>query len=126
MCREPDGAVTYQWQFQGTDVPGATDATLVVDNVQPVQEGDYAVVVANAVGSITSDIAHLTVGLNPSCSVTPPTNTVCAGSAAHFAVNVADAIPPLIRLERAGRLQFDQPRPSRSRARKPPTPAFTR
>lgn len=41
------GPFTYQWQFNGTDLPGATDGSLVLNNVQHAQAGQYAVVVSN-------------------------------------------------------------------------------
>ena len=58
----------FRWQSRARMCQERRTRRWVVDNVQPVHEGDYAVVVANAVGLITSDIAHLTVLLNPSCT----------------------------------------------------------
>lgn len=54
-------AVTYQWQFNQTALPGATNSTMVVTNVQVPQAGDYTVNVANQFGSTTSRGATLTV-----------------------------------------------------------------
>jgi hypothetical protein len=56
-------APTYQWQFNGTDIVGATDATYTRNNVQPMDAGDYSVVVSNVVTAITSDAATLTINL---------------------------------------------------------------
>jgi hypothetical protein len=53
--------LTYQWQINGTNIPGATAAVLSLPNVQPAQAGDYSVVVSNAAGSVTSVVATLTV-----------------------------------------------------------------
>ena len=53
--------LSYQWQLNGTDVPNATSATLVLDNIQVLQAGDYDVVVSNAGGSVTSQIATLAI-----------------------------------------------------------------
>lgn len=47
--------LTYQWQKDGVAIPGARAATLTLSNVQPVDFGSYAVVVTNAIGSVTSD-----------------------------------------------------------------------
>jgi uncharacterized repeat protein (TIGR01451 family) len=51
--------LTYQWQFGGADLPGATNATLVVQNVQPSQTGSYSVLVGNAEGNVESQSAAL-------------------------------------------------------------------
>ncbi|MHB8519235.1 MAG: immunoglobulin domain-containing protein [Limisphaerales bacterium] len=52
----------YQWQFNGTNLPGATNPTLVLANVSTAKAGDYTVVVTNLTGAVTSDAALLTVG----------------------------------------------------------------
>jgi hypothetical protein len=57
--------LSYQWQFCGTDVAGATNATLVVTNVQLVQAGNYGVTVTNPWGMAASAPALLTVVLPP-------------------------------------------------------------
>ena len=57
---------SYQWEFNGTNLSGATDSTLTVSNAQPANAGDYSVVVSNTVGSATSSNALLTVTLPPS------------------------------------------------------------
>jgi hypothetical protein len=53
--------LTYQWTFNGTNLPNATADTLLLSNVQPPQAGDYAVMIANLAGSVTSAVAILTV-----------------------------------------------------------------
>src|SRR5207237_453749 len=62
---------TYQWQFMNTDVVDATNATLIVTNVQFVQAGGYLVKVANSWGSAVSATARLTV-VPPAGSDLPP------------------------------------------------------
>jgi hypothetical protein len=62
----------YQWQFNGGDIAGATAPRLVLTNLQPSQAGSYSVVITNAYGSATSNVAVLTV---------PPAPTVTSGSA---------------------------------------------
>lgn len=51
----------YQWTFNGTDLPAATNATLAVTNIHPSQGGDYAVKVSSPYGSVTSSNALVTV-----------------------------------------------------------------
>jgi hypothetical protein len=53
--------VTYQWRFNNAVIAGATGATLTIPNVQPANEGNYRVVVANAAGPVASTTATLTV-----------------------------------------------------------------
>jgi hypothetical protein len=52
---------SYQWQFRGTNLPGATGASLVLSNVQPAHEGLYTLLVINAAGTPTPFPATLTV-----------------------------------------------------------------
>jgi hypothetical protein len=52
---------SYQWNLNGTPVAGATSASLSVANAQAANAGNYTVVVSNALGSVTSGVAALTV-----------------------------------------------------------------
>lgn len=56
----------YQWQFNGTDLVGATNQLLTILNVQPEQAGTYSVVVTNVLGTASSPGALLTVIPNES------------------------------------------------------------
>jgi uncharacterized protein (DUF1800 family) len=47
-------SLTYQWQFNGTNLSGATSATLALNNVQPAQAGIYTVVVSSGSNSTTA------------------------------------------------------------------------
>jgi hypothetical protein len=62
-------APTYQWYLGNTALTGATGSTLTLANVRASDAGDYTVVVTNALGSVTSSKATLTVTTTP---VTPP------------------------------------------------------
>ncbi len=54
--------MTRQWQHEGTNVPGATNATLLITNVTVAHSGGYVAWVTNASGSFTnSRTAMLTV-----------------------------------------------------------------
>jgi hypothetical protein len=57
--------VGYQWQTNGVNLPGATNAALTLTNVQASHEATYNVVVSNEVGTILSTNASFTL-------VTPP------------------------------------------------------
>ncbi len=52
----------YQWLRDGTALPGATNADLVLPQISRTEAGDYTVIVSNGSGSATSSPpAHLTV-----------------------------------------------------------------
>lgn len=53
--------ISYQWWFETNPIPGATNSSLVLSNVQSSQAGNYSVTVANTAGSITSSNALLTL-----------------------------------------------------------------
>lgn len=53
----------YQWRFDGGDIPGATNQTLTLTNVQGSQAGQYSVLVYNTAGSKLSSNAVLTINL---------------------------------------------------------------
>jgi len=57
--------LSYQWQFNGVDLPGATCDTLVVAKAQPKDAGDYALVVSNAIGAAKTRSAKLAVAALP-------------------------------------------------------------
>jgi T5SS/PEP-CTERM-associated repeat protein len=56
--------LSYQWQFNGTNIAAATTSVYTRTNSQLTNAGSYTVVITNAAGSITSAVATLTV-LNP-------------------------------------------------------------
>ncbi|MBI5770924.1 MAG: immunoglobulin domain-containing protein [Verrucomicrobia bacterium] len=51
----------FQWFKGGVAIPGATDATLLLANVQPADAGSYTVTTSNAGASVTSAAAAVTV-----------------------------------------------------------------
>jgi hypothetical protein len=52
---------TYQWRFNGEDIPGQRFSNLFVSNVSTNDAGGYSVVISNFLGSVTSTVAQLTV-----------------------------------------------------------------
>jgi regulation of enolase protein 1 (concanavalin A-like superfamily) len=53
--------LSYQWQFNGVALPGATGSLLELPAVTPQRVGDYRVVITNPNGSATSQVARLIV-----------------------------------------------------------------
>ena len=94
---------TYQWQFDGTTLTDETNTSLVINDVQYTNTGSYNVVVSNDVGTVTSNIATLTI-VSPTPPVppspTPPviteqpsSQTVVVGDGAAFNVNATGESP---------------------------------
>lgn len=67
--------LNYQWQFNGTNISGATGTFLALTNVELPQAGSYTVEVTNLFGAVTSSDAVLTVISSPQ---PPPTNGLVA------------------------------------------------
>jgi hypothetical protein len=61
--------LSYQWQFDGANLTGATSAILTLSAVTTNHAGSYSVVASNALGTVTSRAAILTVNVD----TTPPT-----------------------------------------------------
>ena len=78
--------VTYQWQFEGVDLPGATNASLVLSNVSLAQAGAYRVRVANTAGAVTSDPAQLLLLVQPSIYGQPQAQPVVTGGTVSLSV----------------------------------------
>ncbi|MDB5034933.1 MAG: hypothetical protein JWQ98_2174 [Chlorobi bacterium] len=70
---------TYQWRKGGTNITGATGATLNISAATVADATTYDVVVTNGCGSVTSNTASLTVNSPPVISVHPVTQAVCQG-----------------------------------------------
>ena len=79
-------APSFQWQLNGSNIAGATGASLTLTNVQPNAAGVYTVVAANASGLATSRPVNLTVTIAPTITTQPVSQTVVAGGTASFTV----------------------------------------
>lgn len=79
--------LTYQWRFNGGDVPGATNASLRLTGAGPAQAGNYLVAVANGSGAVTSAVAVATFNSVPVVRLTSPTNGASFAAPASFAVS---------------------------------------
>jgi len=66
-------ATGFQWRFNGTDISGATTATLQITNARSTNAGYYMAVVKNAAGWVPSQMAWLSV-VSGSGSLVPFSN----------------------------------------------------
>jgi len=83
----------YQWRFNGLNIAGATNDTLVVTNVQIAQAGGYSVQVSNSVGFMISSLARLTIAETPSIATAPQSVNGVIGGDAAFSVVAAGTAP---------------------------------
>jgi hypothetical protein len=94
--------LSYQWRLNGGNVPGATNATLVLANLQLTDAGTYSVSVFNAVGSTVSTPATLTV-LMPVMITQPPAGvSVRPGTNVTFTVGALSSRPVSYQWRRNG------------------------
>lgn len=63
---------TYQWQFNGGNIPGATHATLTLTGVSSNTQGNYRVRLSNRAGTTWSEAAPFVLALPP--RIVSPTN----------------------------------------------------
>jgi hypothetical protein len=85
--------LTYQWYYQGTNLPGEISPTLAFPEVQPNRAGNYHVVVNNSAGSVTSAVATLTVVLPPEITAPPQNQVGAIGAKATFSVAARSVAP---------------------------------
>lgn len=64
-------ALSYQWQFDTTNIANATNASLTLDNVTLDEAGSYSVVISDLQGTTNSAVALLTVNPLPPCVPAP-------------------------------------------------------
>jgi phospholipase/lecithinase/hemolysin len=56
-----DSPLSYQWRFNSVAVAGMTTTSLTITNVQRTNAGNYDLVVTNLSGSVTSQVATLSI-----------------------------------------------------------------
>ena len=85
--------LSYRWQFNGTNLTGATNLSLTITNVQSTNAGNYSVVVTNVVGSVTSSNAVLALLTAPTITAQPTNQTIVQGSNVTFSVTATGTAP---------------------------------
>jgi hypothetical protein len=79
--------VSYQWLLHGAEIPGATNASLLITNAQGAHDGTYSVMVSNVYGSVRSDGAALVVLARPVITIHPVSQSVPAGGSVTLSVS---------------------------------------
>lgn len=90
------GPIRYQWTFNGQILNGATNSTLVVQNVKPSQAGQYAAYALNPFGASLSASANLIVLIVPKITSEPLSQRIPEGGSAGFTVVASSLNPPMI------------------------------
>ena len=78
--------LSYQWQHDGNNISGATSNTYTINNATTSDAGNYTCVISNSCGSVTTQVAQLTVSDAVSITSQPQGDTLCEGSG--FSVSV--------------------------------------
>ena len=97
--------LSYQWRKNGAPLTAATAASLTLTNVRCTDAGGYDVVVSNALGTVTSAVAVLTVN--------PPKIVVSDGGMGfrtnQFGFNVSAAVGQAVVIEASTNLANGSP-----------------
>jgi hypothetical protein len=83
----------YQWQFNGTNLVGATDSGLKLNSIHTNQAGIYTVVVSNHIGKTISSPAKLIVLVPPTFVAQPQDKTVTVGDKVKVTVVASGSAP---------------------------------
>ena len=83
----------YQWQFKGTNIPGATNVAYNIPAVGTNDTGNYSVAVTNSAGGVMSSNALLTVIVPPSIAIQPASQSPSLGGSASFTISVSGTPP---------------------------------
>ena len=85
--------LSYQWRFNATAIPGATNQAYTVTNALAGNVGSYSVVVTNQSGSVTSSVALLVLNKPPTITSQPQGQTLIVGQSVTFSVGVSGTAP---------------------------------
>lgn len=81
--------VSYQWKKDGVDISGATAASYAINSVTAGDAGSYTVVVTGSCGTVTSNIAALSITAGTTINTQPVGQTACLGGSVSFSVTAS-------------------------------------
>jgi hypothetical protein len=92
----PEGAapLKYWWRFNSAAIPGATNETLILSNVQLSAEGEYSTVIRDAAGVFATKPAYLIVVAPPRIVAQPQDQYAVLSTTLSLAV-VAEGTEPM-------------------------------
>jgi hypothetical protein len=82
---------SYQWNFNGTPIAGATSSTYTIPTAAAGNAGNYSVTLTNGAGSVTSTVATIAVGSQITSN--PTSVTILATQTATFSVTAQGLTP---------------------------------
>jgi sugar lactone lactonase YvrE len=83
----------YQWQFNGSNLNGATTSAYSIASVAATNAGSYACVITGTNGTITTSLATLSITGPPSIVAQPGSLTVTQSQSAAFSVTAVGTTP---------------------------------
>lgn len=90
------GTVGYQWRKNGANIAGATSGSYLIPAASAGDAGDYSVIVTGACGSVTSNVATLSISTPPSLTTQPGNQTIAPGATAVFTASATGAPAPTV------------------------------
>jgi hypothetical protein len=85
--------ISYQWQLNGTNLPGATATSLALTGLTIADSGAYTLLAANIAGVSTSAVAQLTIYQNATLLSTLSNQVVQVGDTVELAVSAGGTQP---------------------------------
>ena len=97
------GQISYQWRFNGSDIPGATNGVYVITRLSVTNNGTYQAVVTDGVRTLTTD--PVTMSVTVPLSITqnlPGSITAVQGDSVPYTLTIAGFPPPFFYQIRKG------------------------
>jgi subtilisin family serine protease len=79
-----DGPISYQWQKDGSNIPGAVSREFAIYGVNISDAGGYSVAVSNSASGAVSSVAELEVIAPPQMTISPEDKVGVVGESATF------------------------------------------
>ena len=98
--------LSYQWQKNAANIPGATSSTYTIPATSLADSGSvFSVAVSNSAGTATSSQARLTVtasAVAPAIATQPENQSVTPGASASFSISATGTSPLLYQWKKNG------------------------
>ncbi len=95
--------LSYQWQKNSTNIPGATNSSYTITSPVLSDAGSYRVIGSNSCGTVTSAAATLSMTVPAAISTQPISQAICRGTTLNLSVGInADATGPAYQWQRNG------------------------
>jgi len=99
---EVDDQVTFQWQRNDTDIPGADTNYISINPVTSADEGVYRCIVSNSYGTYSSGEAYLIVKSPPEILIEPYSSWIEVNKTVNLSVIATGSIPMIYQWQKDG------------------------